>query len=69
MKMLLTVIALGFAVSASAADPVNKECPVAGKPVKTGVTTTHDGKTVGFCCNNCKGKFEKDPAKYADKVK
>lgn len=69
MKVLLTIAALAFAVSASAADPVNKECPVAGKPIKAGVTTKHEGKEVGFCCNNCKGKFEKEPAKYADKIK
>jgi YHS domain-containing protein len=51
------------------AAPVNKECPVAGKPAKETVTTTHEGKEIAFCCNNCKAKFEKDPAKYADKVK
>jgi len=67
MKALLTVIALAsFALSASAAD---KTCPVSGKPAKAGVTTTHEGKEVGFCCNNCKGKFEADPAKYASKIK
>jgi YHS domain-containing protein len=69
MKTLFTIVALAFAVSAHAADPVNKECPVAGKPIKAGVTAQHDGKTVGFCCNNCKGKFEKDPSKYASKIK
>ena len=69
MKILLTIAALAFTVSASAADPVNKECPVSGKPVKAGVTAKHDGKTVGLCCNNCKGKFEKDPAKYAGNIK
>ncbi len=69
MKTLLTIAALAFAVSASAAEPVNKECPVAGKPAKASVTTKHEGKTVAFCCNNCKGKFEKDPAKYAGNIK
>ena len=69
MKTLLIIAALAFAVSASAAEPVNKECPVAGKPIKAGVTTKHEGKTIGLCCNNCKGKFEKDPAKYAGNIK
>ncbi len=69
MKTLLAIAALAFAASASAADPVNKDCPVSGKPVKAGITSSHDGKTVGFCCNNCKGKFDKDPAKFAPKVK
>lgn len=67
MKTLCTIIALAFAASlASAADAI---CPVSSKPVKAGITTKHEGKEVGFCCNNCKGKFEADPAKYAVKAK
>lgn len=69
MKTLFTIAALAFAVSAQAKDPANKECPVAGKPAKSSVTTQYEGKTVAFCCNGCKGKFEKDPAKYAAKIK
>jgi len=64
MKALLAIIALTFVVSAHADD---KTCPVSGKPVKEGVTTKHDGKDVGFCCNNCKAKFEADPAKFSKK--
>ena len=29
--------------------PVNDECPVKGEPIKPGITTTYNGKTVGFC--------------------
>ncbi|HRJ10046.1 MAG TPA: YHS domain-containing protein [Prosthecobacter sp.] len=66
MKTLFSLLAVaGFASAA----PVNTECPVAGKPAKPSVTTTHEGKEIAFCCNNCKGKFEADPAKYAKKIK
>lgn len=70
MKALLAVFAITMAMGGLAfAEAGNKECPVSGKPVKAGVTTKHEGKDVGFCCNNCKGKFEKEPAKYLGKLK
>ena len=33
------------------------------------VTTTHDGKTIGFCCKDCIETFEKEPAKYLATLK
>jgi hypothetical protein len=71
---LLVVAAVAFstvyAVSMKAADPVNKQCPVAKKDIKKdGPTSTVKVKdkeyVVGFCCDNCKGKFdgEKEPLK------
>ena len=70
MKTLLSVFALSVAMAGLAsAEATNKECPVSGKPVKEGVTSKHEGKDVGFCCNNCKGKFDKEPAKYLGKLK
>lgn len=66
MKTLFSLLAIaGFASAA----PVNTTCPVAGKPAKPNCTTQYEGKTVAFCCGNCKGKFEADPAKYAAKIK
>jgi YHS domain-containing protein len=35
-----------------------------GVPVKV----EHDGKVGYLCCAGCKGDFEKDPAKFADKM-
>jgi hypothetical protein len=29
--------------------PVNDVCPVKGEPVKANITSTYNGKTVGFC--------------------
>jgi hypothetical protein len=70
---LLVVAAVAFsavyAVSATA-DPVNKQCPVAKKDIKkdapTSTVKVKDKEyVVGFCCNDCKGKFdgEKEPLK------
>lgn len=51
---------------------VQTTCPVSnedlggemGDPVKV----THKGRTVKLCCNMCKPKFDKDPAKYLAKL-
>ena len=70
---LLVVAAVAFSVvSASVAtkDCVNKQCPIAKKDIKADAPTS-DVKvgdkeyTVGFCCKNCKGKWdaEKEPLK------
>ncbi len=43
--------------TASAA-PVNTVCPVGGEKANSTVTTAYSGKTVAFCCENCKGKWD-----------
>ena len=48
------------------AAPGNKDCPVSGKAVSKSVDYA---KTVAFCCDKCKAKFEADPDKYIGKVK
>ncbi len=48
----------------------NKKCPVGGEDVDPkGKTVTYKGKTVGFCCDDCVEKFQKDPEKYAKDMK
>ena len=37
-------------------------CPFSGKPVNAETLVAFKGAKVGFCCNNCKAKFEKDPS-------
>ena len=47
----------GVAVSglAAAAD----KCPISGKPADSSITSKgKDGKTVAFCCEKCKAKFD-----------
>ena len=46
--------------------PINDKCPFAGKDVNSSKTV--DIK-IGFCCENCQGKFEKDLASNLGKVK
>jgi uncharacterized membrane protein len=46
--------------------PVNKLCPVKpDQPVDPDVTTTYQGRTIGFCCGRCLRKFEANPERYA----
>ena len=57
MKSLFTVFILTFASAglAAAAD----KCPISGKPADSSITSKDkDGKTVAFCCEKCKAKFD-----------
>ncbi len=55
MKTLLTICALSFTSVAMAAD----QCPISGRPVDSSITSKgKDGKTVAFCCEKCKAKFD-----------
>lgn len=67
MKKILCLV-FAMASFASAA-PVNTVCPVGARPARTDITSTYQGKEVAFCCNNCKKKFDADPAKYAGNIK
>jgi YHS domain-containing protein len=41
---------------------MNATCPVSGKAIDgDSPVTTFDGKTIGFCCNNCVSKFNGMP--------
>lgn len=66
LACLTAVFCVAAILSASAEEtPVNKTCPVMkGKPVKSGVTMSFQGRTIGFCCGKCKGTFSQDPKKY-----
>jgi YHS domain-containing protein len=44
------------------------KCPVSGKDINPEEFTEYEGQKVYFCCPNCKAAFEKDPAKFADKL-
>ena len=51
---------------------VQTACPVSGEDLggEMGepVVVTYKGRTVKLCCNMCKPKFEKEPAKYLAKL-
>lgn len=42
----------------------NVTCPVAGKPIDAAVTLAYEGRTIAFCCRDCRAKFEAEPAKF-----
>lgn len=43
----------------------NSYCPVKGGEVDPEApTVSYKGKTIGFCCPGCDGKFMEDPEKY-----
>lgn len=47
---------------------VNTKCPVSDHAIEAGFTAVVDGKTVGFCCDKCLAKFNKDPKAFAGKI-
>ncbi len=55
--------------TADSPDPVNAKCPVSGKDLDKSKKSVFEGKTVSFCCDNCKGKFDKDPGSFRAKLK
>ena len=55
---------------AASKTPVNKKCPVSGDPIDAkGKTVVYQGKTIGFCCEDCVEPFQKNPEKYAKNIK
>lgn len=45
-------------------------CPVSGSPISSkSFVAIGNGASLYFCCDGCKGAFEKEPGKYVDKVK
>ena len=50
------------------AAPINEKCPVSGQPINEGFTSIFEDQTVGFCCDKCKAKFDKEPANFAEKL-
>ena len=55
--------------TADSPEPVNDKCPVSGKDLDKSKKSVYEGKTVSFCCDNCKGKFDKDPGSFRAKLK
>ena len=57
-----------YVLAPPAPTPVNAKCPITGKPAKPEFLVTVEGQGIAFCCNNCKGKFEKDSAPFLTKI-
>lgn len=54
--------ALGYGYIPSVVDLRNAACPTSGKATDEKVFADQDGIRVHFCCPDCIGAFEKDPA-------
>lgn len=49
----------GSSPATATAKADNKNCPIMGHPVaEDGGSSTWNGKTIGYCCEGCKPKFE-----------
>jgi|SRR3954468_1948258 YHS domain-containing protein len=59
------------ATSAPTSQPVNKYCAVEkdNEVSAKGGTYVYNGKTIGFCCEDCIDTFKKDPDKYMKDLK
>ena len=72
VALILGILAvLGMALSAAPQEkkPVNAKCPVkAGMAANAGIASEFEGKTVAFCCNNCKAAFDGDPKSFVAKI-
>jgi len=45
------------APAAQSAAPVNKICPIGGHDADQTLTASYQGKTIAFCCDDCKQEF------------
>jgi len=64
--LVLLTLCLGISQADEEAKTLfNDKCPISGKEVNAEKTSDYK---VEFCCKNCKGKFDKEPAKYLEKA-
>ncbi len=56
------------APATAAAKPINAKCPLSGKDIDPTKTSVYKTQTIAFCCADCKGKFDAEPAKLIGKV-
>lgn len=49
-------------------NPINDKCPVANKPIDHNKFSNFEGRKIGFCCDKCKTKFDKDGSSYRSKI-
>ena len=46
-----------------------KTCVISGEPLgEDAPASIYKGQEFKFCCKNCQKKFDKEPAKFADKL-
>jgi YHS domain-containing protein len=66
MKALFLI--LFTAAAALAAEPLNTKDPITSESANPAIKSTYS-KTVEFCCDRCKGKFDASPKAYMTAIK
>lgn len=65
----LSAMVLAGAGKVRAGEPINSMCPVlTQEEADPAITTQYQGKTIAFCCDHCRKKFQADPEKYASRL-
>lgn len=60
---------LAATAAAQAGKPINAKCPVKTDiPAKAEITSSYKGQVIGFCCQDCKGKFSGNPDAYGERI-
>ena len=61
---------LALAITATVAfgaDPLNTKCPITHEAANPAIKSTYS-KTIEFCCDKCKGKFDATPKAYMSAI-
>ena len=53
---------------AKADGPINKTCPLSGKPINAKFVVAYQGQKIALCCGDCCKKFAADPGAFIAKV-
>jgi YHS domain-containing protein len=69
LAMLITIFAVGYVLAEETVkSKPQANCPVMGGKINKEIYADYEGKRVYFCCAGCIPEFQKDPAKYIQKL-
>jgi len=69
ISLAIAVLMVGYVLAEEKATPKPQTtCPVMGGKIDKNIFADHEGKRVYFCCKGCIPEFQKDPAKYIEKL-
>ena len=67
-KLLNILAAIAFSAAiAFGAEPLNTKCPITNEAANPSIKSTYS-KTIEFCCDKCKGKFDASPKAYMSAI-
>lgn len=69
LRILLLCTIAAIAAIVTAAEPINRMCPVLlDEPADPAFQTTWNGQVVGLCCSRCVRQFTANPLQYASNL-